>query len=276
MMDIDLKPDNIKKLIEPENFSNNITSYIKEFKETNMKDKFKDYKDNSLENILEDNSNSISIFSAAVSLAYDDAKRRFSGIGEVLNDDKKTEFFEKIANEICNIFENPENDFDDWHQTTCNRLNDYLDKLGYDGATYGKAQKIINMTFKYLYCLTTTNKYDNIFQKCHIPLDRFTLEWCRRYLKDKPQALNSDTSWSGMGYDLYITLQNKIREQLAYPLYAEFIIWPEIQKHIAAEEFILSFQSSIEGEKWNKRKLKGKKLSEKFNIIRTMLPEKNL
>jgi hypothetical protein len=63
---------------------------------------------------------------------------------------------------------------------------------------------------------------------------------------------------------------------LTFPLYAEFIIWPEIQKHIAAEEFILSFQSSIEGEKWNKRKLKDKKLSEKFNIIRTMLPEKNL
>jgi hypothetical protein len=115
MMDIDLKPDNINKLIESENFSNNIASYIKEFKETNMKDKFKDYKDNSLENILEDKGNSISIFSAAVSLAYDDAKRRFSGIGKVWKDDKKNEFFNKIVNEICNIFENPENDFDDWH-----------------------------------------------------------------------------------------------------------------------------------------------------------------
>jgi hypothetical protein len=56
-----------------------------------------------------------------------------------------------------------------------------------------------------------------------------------------------------MEYELYESLQTEIKNQLTFPLYAEFIIWPEIQKHIAAEEFILSFQSSIEGEKWNKR-----------------------
>lgn len=262
MTDINLTPDSIKKSI----FFSNIKSYINDFKNNNLKENFKEYENESLENILKyDEEKIIEIFSSAVSLAYDDAKRRFAGIGEVWNPNIKTDFFKYIAKMIYNIFQNHENDFDKQHEHICIYLNNKLKESGYNDISYGKAQKIINMTFKYLYCLNTNNIYEEeIFQKCHMPLDSFTLEWCRRYLKDKPTTLKSDTSWSGMEYELYKSLQEKIKEQLSYPLYAEFIIWPEMQKHIAAENFIFSFKSYTKEEKIS---LKKKELSTKFNEI---------
>ena len=266
-----LNVETIKNFIESENFLNNLNPYIRDFSENNIKGDFKQYKNNSLEDILESKPKDeiIKIFSAAVSLAYDDAKRRFSGIGKIwITPNCRDNFFIHIATMIEKIFREPQNNFNDWHKTTCVNLNEYLRELGYNDTTYGKAQKIINMTFKYLYCLDTTNYCEKTFKKCHIPLDSFTLEWCRRYLKDKPKALNSDTSWSGMEYELYNSLQTKIKEQLDYPLYVEFIIWPEIQKHIAAEEFIFSFKSYTTKEK---KAFKNKKLSEKFHEISNIL-----
>lgn len=272
-----LSPEMIKELIKPENFSKNKESYIKDFKKNNIKGDFENYENNSLEDILKgDEDKIITIFSSAVSLAYDDAKRRFSGIGKVWKDDNKSKFFKYIANEIYNIFKNPENNFREQHNQICINLNNELKKLGYDDISYGKAQKIINMTFKYLYCLKNTEKYEKIFQNCHMPLDSFTLEWCRRYLNEQPDGLKSNTSWSGMESDLYISLQENIFNEITYPLYAEFIIWPEIQKHIAAEEFIFSFNSYIQESKLDKQKLKAKNLSDKFDIIRKILPAKNL
>lgn len=42
---------------------------------------------------------------------------------------------------------------------------------------YGKAQKIVNMTFKYLYCYDNSSEYEDKFKFCHMPLDSFTLNW---------------------------------------------------------------------------------------------------
>lgn len=75
-----------------------------------------------------------------------------------------------------------ESDFDKWHHDACqcflNVLKDY-----YEGIRYGKAQKIVNMMFKHLYCLDGVNSangaknYDGYFEFCHMPLDSFTIEW---------------------------------------------------------------------------------------------------
>lgn len=269
MIDIDLKPENIKTLIEPNNFLCNKKTYIDDFKKTNIKGDFKNYIDQSLEEILKkDKTEIINVFSSAVSLAYYDAKRRFTGIGKVWVGDKKNIFFKNIAEMIYEIFENPEKDFNIQHNKMCEDLNNMLIDFRYADTSYGKAQKIINMTFKYLYCLNTTNIYEKeIFQKCHMPLDSFTLEWCRRYLNDKPEELNSDTSWSGIKGGLYVSLQREIKNLLYYPLYAEFIIWPEMKKHIAAEEFIKAFPSN---EEYNKP-TKTQSLNTKIEYIKSII-----
>ncbi len=42
-------------------------------------------------------------------------------------------------------------DFDNWHATTCNAYREYMNKQGFTfDMTYGRAQKVRNMLFKYL------------------------------------------------------------------------------------------------------------------------------
>lgn len=84
-----------------------------------------------------------------------------------------------------------ESDFDKWHHDACQCFLNVL-KKEYDEIHYGKAQKIVNMMFKHLYCLNGASKYDDYFEFCHMPLDSFTIEWFVRnvaewYNKGKTQ-----------------------------------------------------------------------------------------
>ena len=132
----------------------------------------------------------INIFTAAVAQGYDDAKRTFTGIGDIwesfstedntptneLPNQNRDAFFEIIARKIQSLFTNPWENFDEWHYETCNLFINTLKKKNYE-ATYGQAQKVINMAFKYLYCLygADSKEYCTVFDKCHMPLDSFTL-----------------------------------------------------------------------------------------------------
>lgn len=79
-----------------------------------------------------------------------------------------------------------EKDFDKWHHEACETVLDILnkyysnDKEGTVPVQYGKAQKIVNMTMKGLYCLPGSEQYEEHFTYCHIALDSFTLEWFKR------------------------------------------------------------------------------------------------
>lgn len=147
--------------------------------------------------------------------------------------------------------------FDDWHNETCELFLKILDGTGefqrytkvYTGLAYGKAQKIVNMMFKHLYCLNGADAWENYFEHCHLVLDNFTLEWFKRNLKQKRIE-----SWSNLVYrktsvdhNDYLFYQEKIREHFLpkdsqthtyaglTPFQAEFYIWPEIQWRMAAE-----------------------------------------
>lgn len=89
-----------------------------------------------------------------------------------------------------------EKEFDEWHRGACEAVLDVLnvyycnDEKG-TPVQYGKAQKIINMTMKGLYCLDgAQNKY---FTHCHMALDSFILSWFFRNIvyprKDADAAL---------------------------------------------------------------------------------------
>lgn len=152
--------------------------------------------------------------------------------------------------------------FDDWHRKACKEILSVLRTfyINQDGTpvAYGKAQKIVNMTMKGLYCLDGANKKDMHFQYCHMALDSFILEWfCRQVmpwynkekkLKDRIKK-TAIVSWSIIpegngvspyGYDIYV---QHIRDYFATtcpydgltPLQAEFFIWTEIQLAMAAE-----------------------------------------
>lgn len=140
--------------------------------------------------------------------------------------------------------------------------------------TYGQTQKIVNMAFKYLYCLFY--KYGKLkegqFADCHMPLDSFSLEWFKRWISANAKEYwkeegnfkkGSVGSWSSMevsnykdkegikyGYKVYLKYIRKYCEdynkEKITPLELDFIVWPQIQKIMAAEAFIKTFEKDEE------------------------------
>ena len=167
--------------------------------------------------------------------------------------------------------------FDSWHNDACKIVENALSKYYYNWA-YGKAQKVVNMTLKYVYCLDWAKDCREHFKYCHIPLDSYTLEWIVRNVFDKNlkdgrvgkngKELNAIKglvdSWSNLKFKLddenikkdekypYIYFVKWIREYFnnpekssdysgLFPLEAEFYIWKEIQLHIVLEGILNYF-----------------------------------
>jgi hypothetical protein len=149
--------------------------------------------------------------------------------------------------------------FDIWHHDMCELFLDYFENDFVD-LQYGKAQKIVNMTFKNIYCLQGADQNEKFFTHCHMPLDSFTLEWFYRVGQASKAKINGSKvarkypSWSKLKYSggynnnnrtyLYMDIQEFIRGHVAQkhsnnctPLQAEFLIWPQIQFELAAEGF---------------------------------------
>lgn len=220
------------------------------------------------------------LFESAVLQGYDDAKRTFTNIGKFWQEHNefRKNFFETIAKEIQKIFrEFPAEGFDIWHEKMCDLFLQRLEAEGYKTATYGQAQKVINMAFKYLYCLDGAEASNKVFDLCHMPLDSFTLTWYKRYdlyqKEDGEQAkLNEQIKWSNMKKETYLAVTKVMKTRLEEgqclylkgkcyslpkkPLYAEFVVWPEMQMHLATEAFLFSIDSTAKEnkKKWEKEK----------------------
>lgn len=259
----------------------------REFKGKNT-DQYKDYKDLFEKTFDVEN---LDFFKLAVLLGYNDTKRTLSGIGKLWDEDneKKCAFIKEIATGLQYIIKDAPSKFNDNHNNLCQDLRN--NKI-FEGTsvkfTYGHAQKIVNMAFKYLFCMEGSEKYKDIFMQCHMPLDSYTLEWYKRsefYKKitEKKALLTSDDTWSKMTEEQYLKIreyiENNVKEEPffvydkeislpPYPLYAEFIIWPEMQLHTAAEDFISSYSNDP---KDDKKELKGKNLQYKLDRIKEII-----
>ncbi len=229
----------------------------------------------------------LDIFNDAVYAAYLDASRTFEEIGN-----KKDSALSKLAESILDYFKGdpytkPE-DFDTFHDGLCTNFIKNLKDETYS-ATYGQAQKVVNMTFKYLYCLDDAiAKYDEHFRFCHIALDTFTLEWIWR--KCRPSytgKVNKYEAWSNLektdytdshntkrpGYD---TIKGIYRDHFpkderfkgCTPFQAEFIFWPEIQLELSSEQFLIQLE---EANKSRVAEIKHMSLEDKKAAIKRVL-----
>lgn len=181
--------------------------------------------------------------------------------------DKLNDFKGQLASYFNNEFVSEE-EFDEKHHNLCEIFIEAIEPY-YEELAYGKAQKIVNLTFKHLYCMKFNNDQvlsEEYFQHCHMILDSFTLEWFYREVADKWWNKNKSNqhnkiskgkidAWSnlkhatGNEYYSYPELISKIRtffkenkdyiKKQSYknctPFQAEFFIWPEIQLHLTAE-----------------------------------------
>lgn len=165
-------------------------------------------------------------------------------------------FFSFFNNNV--LYKNEES-FNNWHNDRCIEFLNCFNGYFKNGLAYGKAQKIVNMTFKGIYCLQGAEDYEDFFEFCHMPLDSLTLEWFYRAGKSDSKRMNINGKniyrnrifpWSKLQnkdtYDEnghlmynYSDIQKAIRKYFENtgwtPLTAEFLIWPQIQLELAAE-----------------------------------------
>ena len=202
-----------------------------------------------------------------------------SGFDEVLEQFAKY-ISKKVEQELLYI--NSQKDFDIFHNDLCEKFLELfgnkkrqVKNVKISDIQYGKAQKVVNMFFNYFFLLYgndgnnnyVDDKYDNIYQYCHMPLDSFTLNWVKYVVCDTKDNENGDvskkikdvinkTSWSNLCPEDYKSIQHAIRKFLKEqhekdkenaflpkePFYAEFYIWREEQlyeslKTISTEDF---------------------------------------
>lgn len=173
-----------------------------------------------------------------------------------VDEELRKEALKYLSAKFEEYFKAPEKnrkDFNTWHEQCCKEFQTKYNKAlegKYHKIKYGKAQKIVNMTFKYLFCYVDADSYIGHFRYCHMPLDSFTLTWYRReakkclqqkgelwYQDNKNRADN--LTWSDMGEEEYIKIQEDIskilvdykvkigNQEISFKnlLEAEFFVW---------------------------------------------------
>lgn len=180
-----------------------------------------------------------------------------------LNSKKKENLFLELADKFAEYMHNGADDFETWHYNICDcfikHFSEILKEAGKnpDDATYGKAQKIINMTFKYLYCFDDAALYAERFEPCHMALDSYILNWVGEWFieqynegKSRGEKLSRGKmpKWSKLTYKAesgkgpqYIEIQNAIRDRVSKefgkpPIEAEFEIWYSQRKKAQEKE----------------------------------------
>lgn len=190
----------------------------------------------------------VDAISTAIKLAYNDAKRTMTGIGAF--SEKKEQALSNLEALLREYFTKDapksRNDFEDTHKKMCCV---WTNEFSGDLAKYGKAQKIVNMAFKYLYCCD--QKDEKYFTYCHMPLDSYILEWFWRNIGSKSKEIKKSEipSWSQMDLLQYKTIQDMITKCAAdkdtTALELEFVVWPEIQLKLAAEAFLFALDDEM-------------------------------
>ncbi len=192
----------------------------------------------------------------AIEKAYADMSKRASGHTPEIKETCVKWLYEEIFTTDLSI-----PDFDEWHEKTCKDLVGKMNQKKKKFGTIGRAQKVINMTFKYLSCIDSN--YNSFLEKCHMTLDGYTLAWYKSFVapwvkeQERPDVEKID-QWSKINkYEDYATIQKNIRDYLATsqkytvvidktktepidlpvtPFKAEFIVW---EGEIAREKYKL-------------------------------------
>lgn len=140
--------------------------------------------------------------------------------------------------------------FLDEYKSAMNELNQSISQVSnsdtylidVDNIKYGKAQKIVNMTCKYLMLFSDASDYKKVFQQCEMPLDSKILEYYNEIIvKSLNESRNNEiqkctTAWSNLEYEEYKDIQKNIKEfcernknndlnLTGFPLIDEFTIW---------------------------------------------------
>ena len=143
-------------------------------------------------------------------------------------------------------FPHNKKEFEDAHKEACGvflkSFNEAARQNGVQEQAFGKAQKIVNMSFKYLYCMSWGKMRVSKFTFCHMPLDSYTLNWFYRTEKENGTKISKKETWSNLTPEQYYSIADKIKSYVdtqfsgLSPLEAEFIIWPIEKSMVSLKE----------------------------------------
>ena len=185
------------------------------------------------------------MYDEAVKRAYRDAQRVFKNV----DTNKITNPIKALSKRIRAYFENDKEQFS--HEAFCKCFQDSF-KKGY--MSYGGAQKVVNLAFKYLYCFDEfRNVYDNKFQKCHMTIDSFILDWLYqdKQLRNFSKVKATD-KWSSLSKKKYMLIQNtvasflELKKSLFNAFEFEFILWPNLILYSSLIDFLHTVDNKLD------------------------------
>ena len=151
---------------------------------------------------------------------FDRFRQSFYGVDDIAHlETVLLSFAEKVwkyFNEEPNVTNNQAN-FDLFHEALC---DEFVTIFAIDGRyehTYGNAQKLVNMLFKYLTCFSDYTTFADLFSYCHVPIDGKILGKFARiyYVPCTTGTINSGkyrgVCWTNMQKEDYIALLNDYR-----------------------------------------------------------------
>ena len=157
------------------------------------------------------------LFQNAVWQGYLDASRTFSGIKEGKTKENPLAFHH-LAGSIQRYFKKDKIEF--IHTVWCIDFMDAVREINHYSMRYGQAQKVVNMAFKYLYCCDGANEYMEKFDRCHMPLDQYTLGWLFLHTGTLYQE------WSWFDEKTYNEVAGTIKDILGSNILGkELVIW---------------------------------------------------
>ncbi|HNQ64876.1 MAG TPA: hypothetical protein PK842_03925 [Smithella sp.] len=169
------------------------------------------------------------LIKSCINRAYRDFNRTLHGMDDHKN---KQDLFDRAVKYLLSIFIdikkeslNDHEEFDKWHKEKCLHLKNLYKENDFINFSIGQAQKWINMTFKYIFCVGEKRLpgYSGLYEFCHVPIDNIILDKIKKRGAPVPSK-----PWSRLGdYNEYISLQKWFREQYKLPLDGEFILWME-------------------------------------------------
>lgn len=124
-------------------------------------------------------------------------------------------------------------DYDKWHNKMCKLfISEMKEHKIRSEVKYGKAQKIVNMSMKTIYCLNGADSKakEGYFKFCHMPLDSITINWFREYVaegwfnvgkrRDERIKISLEggplPKWSGLAFVEADTFENYCRKIKQY------------------------------------------------------------
>ena len=145
-----------------------------------------------------------------------------------------TEIKEDIIAKIKDVLKNSPDDFDNWHNNIC--------QITCFGGKYGIWQKLLNMSFKYLYCFKDIADIKFEWKKCHCPIDSVIAKEMLKAMEllgisDKDNLVKSvadnekkGVSWNSMKQEQYQSIQETVQsicrsKGIESKLYFDFLYW---------------------------------------------------